>query len=127
MIILDSNVWIAFLSKTDSQHEKAENVFAELDSEKIVLPEYLFVEICSVLSMRVNKKTANAFIDFVSDNNDINIFLSDEAYFAGSTKIFQEMKTGKLSFVDCSLLYLSDFYDVLTFDKLLQKEIERKK
>jgi predicted nucleic acid-binding protein len=126
MIILDSNIWIAYWSKNDTQHMKAEKVFENLN-DRIVLPEYLVVEICSVLSLRVSKKMADKFLDFSLNNNETELLLSDEMLFSGSAEVFEKTKTGKLSFVDCSLVYLSNFYEVLTFDKLLQKEIGKKK
>jgi predicted nucleic acid-binding protein len=126
MVILDSNIWIAFLNKGDGQHEKAERVFEKID-KKLILPEYLVVEICSVLALRVDKKAADKFIDFVLDNNDIEILLSNEDFFTGSWKVFKETKTAKLSFIDCSLLHLSNFYEVITFDKSLQKAMSGKK
>ncbi|MFA5986030.1 MAG: type II toxin-antitoxin system VapC family toxin [Parcubacteria group bacterium] len=124
MRILDSNIWIAYLSKADNQHKKAKEIFENVD-EKIVLPEYLLAEICSVLSLRVNKKTADKFLRFALDNNEIEIILSDNVFFVGTVSVFQEMKTNKLSFVDCSLLYLTKFYHVQTFDKALLREINK--
>lgn len=124
MIILDSNVWIAYLSKIDSQHEKAEKLFAKLD-EEVALPEYLVGEICSVLALRAGKQIADRFLDFISDNSSLEIILSDKELFLGSIGVFQKMKTNKLSFVDCSLIYLADFYKILTFDKLLKKTIKK--
>ena len=124
MIILDSSVWIAYWNKNDNQHEKAEKVFSKIDN-KVVLTEYLVLEICSVLSLRVNKKIADKFLDFALSNSDIELFLSDENHFTGTIKNFNKNKTGKLSFVDCSLLYLSKFYEVITFDRGLKREIEK--
>ncbi len=126
MIILDSNIWIAYFSKKDSQHKKAVELFMGL-TERVILPEYLIIEICSVLALRAGKKAADGFLEFISNNNDLEIILSDKEIFLASMGVFQKIKTKKLSFVDCSLIYLSDFYKIFTFDKSLEKEIKRLK
>ena len=53
--ILDSNVWIAFLHKGDSQHKKAQRIFAR-QKEPIVIPEYVIIEVSSVLLQKASKK-----------------------------------------------------------------------
>ncbi len=122
MIILDSNVWIAFLDKSDSQHKQAEKIFNEL-KQKIIITEYIILEVCSVLSLKVNKKVADSFIEMAFNNRDIEVLLSDEHFFKETTKLFLNCLYTHLSFADISLLYLSNFYNVITFDKELQKAI----
>lgn len=67
MVIFDSDVWIALLNKNDSQHQKAKLVFESI-KENIILPEYVFIEISSVLSLKVGKGVADDFIKIALNN-----------------------------------------------------------
>ncbi|MFH1191887.1 MAG: type II toxin-antitoxin system VapC family toxin [bacterium] len=124
MIILDSNIWIAFFNTNDTQHKKAEKVLENADG-KIIITEYIILEVSSVLLFKVNKNVANKFIEIILNNKDVEILLSDEFFFKGTLDCFQNEKTGKLSFIDASLLYLSEIHRVFTFDKKLKKEIRK--
>ncbi|HEC30569.1 MAG TPA: type II toxin-antitoxin system VapC family toxin [Candidatus Yonathbacteria bacterium] len=126
MMIFDSNVWIAFLNKSDTQHKKAEKIFASVDSV-VVIPEYVILEVCSVLAMRVGKKEADGFMDMIFENKDVKVVLSCPVFFMKTVGIFKDYSKGKLSFVDCALLYFSSEYEVVTFDKCLDKAIKKTK
>ncbi len=121
MQILDSNIWIAFLNKNDSQHKKAENIFSRLNA-KILLPEYIVLEVCSVLNQKVSKKTADLFLKIAFLNKDVKILPSED--FVETVSLFIERKDGKLSFVDVLLLYLSEKNEIISFDKDLKKAIK---
>ncbi len=123
MKVLDSNIWIAFLNKKDSQHQKAVKLFDVLDS-KVIIPEYIILEVCSILVLKVNKETADNFLKMIFLNKDVEVLFSDN--FLKVADFFISKKIKKLSFIDIFLLYLSDDYEVLTFDKDLQKAIKSK-
>ena len=122
MTILDSNVWIAFFHKNDNQHKKAEKIIKELDT-KIIIPEYIITEIASILCFKASKKIAVTFLESILDNNDIEILLSNKQIFNNTVNNFINDKNDKLSFVDTMLLCLSKKYQLITFDKNLQKAI----
>jgi predicted nucleic acid-binding protein len=122
MIILDSNIWIAYLNKSDSQHRKAVSLFGQIKDE-ILITEYIIIEVATVLAMRVDKNIADDFIRFVTDNTDIQVLSSSENFLSKSIEYFFEYKDNDLSFVDISLLALSKNYELYTFDKELKKQI----
>ena len=124
MIILDSNIWVAFFNKSDSQHQKAKKVMRETDGE-ITVTEYVILEVCSVLLVRAGKQAADKFLEITFDNDDIAILLSDGDFFEKVINFFQENSNKKLSFVDVSLLCLSKSHQVVTFDKELLKELKK--
>jgi predicted nucleic acid-binding protein len=126
MIILDSNIWIAYLNMNDSQHAKADMIFIETErsGSKIVLSEYLILEITSVLAMKVSKQSADDFLKLALNNSDIVNIASDNNFFEEVVSLFKKQKNQKLSFVDVSLLYLSKNFKVATFDENLQKAIK---
>ena len=70
MVVLDSNIWIAFFHVSDSQHEKAKKVFAGIAS-KILLPDYIIFEVVSILAIRASKEIADLFLERVTDNKAV--------------------------------------------------------
>lgn len=122
MIILDSSIWIAFFNFEDSQHQNAEEVILKI-SKDLVIPEYVITEVCTVLTQKINKQATNKFLDFIFSNSDIKILYSGVDFFQPVLMLYQKLVDNKLSFIDISLLYLSRQYEVVTFDKKLEKTI----
>ena len=121
MIIFDSNIWIAYLNKSDSTHEQAIDKFAKTNVDDIVMTEYLLLEIVTVLKQIQGYEFSQNFIQHIE-----NIpFLESKNFYAQTLALFQSLKENKLSFVDVSLLYLSQNYEIETFDKELQKMIQQ--
>ena len=124
-IILDSNLWIAYFNENDSMHKSATEIFKK--QKKIIIPEYIILETATILLLKANRKIAKMFIEIIFDNNDIEIIPSNNIFLFKTKNQFLENKTGKLSFVDCGLVELSKNYKIITFDKELQKSIDKKK
>ncbi len=123
MKIFDSNFWIAYFDKNDSQHKKAAVIF---EREPIFfITEYCILETASILSRKSGKANAEVFLDNVFENDAITILYSHQGFFAGTVESFRKNKNKNLSFVDISLLYLSSKYEVITFDKELEKAIKK--
>ena len=124
MTILDSSVWISFLDKNDSQHKKAENIMEEMDCD-IAVPEYVIIEVCTVLLKKTNKKIADGFIEIAFDNQNTRVLFFNEHFFNLFINNFKNIQNKNLSFIDTALLYLSKTYKIITFDKNLQKAIDK--
>jgi predicted nucleic acid-binding protein len=120
MVILDSSVWIAFLNKNDSQHQKAVRVFNKL-SPPVIMPEYIILEVASVLASRVKKELTDQFLELCFNSQEVEVLLSERGLFEQTVDFFKKAK--KLSFVDAQLLVLSNFYPVITFDNNLSRAI----
>lgn len=127
MVIIDSNVWIAFLNKNDSNHKRADEIFNKLvdKREKIIITEYVLLEIVTVLSQKVGKKIANQFIEIAGNTKRIEIISSSADFLDEVLAFYLKQKNKNLSFVDYSLLYLSGQYEVLTFDKKLNSLLSK--
>ena len=123
-VIFDSSVWIAYMKEADTQHAKAINIFEATAERKIIVPEYVALEVSSVLAARVTRVLANNFLEIISDNSDIEILYSDRAFFIKTATLFRTSLTDKLSFADTALLNLSRQYEVITFDTDLDKAIK---
>lgn len=123
MVIFDSNIWIAWLNKTDSQHSRAEEIAATAIFP-VGLPEYVLIEVATVLGQRVGKKTADQFLAYVWDNRDIIVLPSNPEMLHAVIKLFCAGVQRGLSFVDVSLVWWAQQrYTVVTFDMLLQKAL----
>ena len=122
MTIFDSNIWIAYLNKSDSTHKQAVKLFQKTDIKDILITEYLLLEIVTVLKQIQGHKFAQKFIQLIIDNNIP--FLESKHFYPQTILLFQSLEENKLSFVDVSLLHLSEKYKVKTFDKDLQKMIK---
>jgi predicted nucleic acid-binding protein len=121
MIIFDSNIWIAYLNKSDSTHEQALKLFQGTNIKDILITEYLLLEIVTVLKQIQGYKFAHKFIQQVTDENIS--FIESKNFYAKTLLLFQSLEEDKLSFVDVSLLYLSEKHKVKTFDKSLKRMI----
>lgn len=122
-LILDTNVWIAYLEQADSQHEKALSIFDLID-QKIWIPEYVLVEILNFLVIKIDKNRADEVLTMFFHNKDIEIIWNSEEFRAQLLSFFVSNKIEKLSFVDQSLLFMSKRYRVVTFDRELAKLIK---
>lgn len=126
MKIFDSSVWVAFFNDTDTQHRKARNAVS-LSEEGTVLPEYIVAETVSVLLARVSKESSEEFLEAITGNPSVMILLSDAEFFWNTLAVFREKENKKLSFVDASLLFLSSKYEVVSFDRELEKAMKKRR
>lgn len=124
MIILDSNVWVALFNEEDSLAEQARKVLQQ-NAPGILLPEYILIETCSVLKKRKHHQVAIQFLDRVLNNADIKFFYSSASLLKETVSLFSSQNLTNLSFIDVSLLFLSQYYTVITFDKKLESAIKK--
>lgn len=122
-VILDTNVWFAYLHDADSQHAKAENLF-DVIKNKVFIPEYVLIEILNLVTVKIGKANADSFISDLLSFDKVSILWSSSDFRDELFNFFLSNKLEKLSFVDQSLLLLSKKYRVLTFDKRLAKLIK---
>jgi len=123
MTILDSNVWIGFLYKDDALHKKAEKIF-QLCEKPIVIPEYIAIETSSVLSQKAGKRIADGFLELIMQSKDVEALFAEDQFFIEVIEFFKHGKEKRLSFIDVALLYLSRSYQIITFDKNLEKALK---
>lgn len=124
MIIFDSNIWIGFYNTDDTLNHRAENLF-KATREPVSIPEYIFIETCSVLKQRAGKKVADTFLDHIETSENVLFLSIGEQLFFEIRNFFRQEKHAGLSFTDVSLLYLSRFYTIHTFDKKLVSAIKK--
>ncbi len=126
MIILDSCVWIAFLNKEDSLHEKAENLVVNLDFNKVLLPNLILYEILTVLKLKSNQELQllKAFLRLLK-GVEIEVSNIPDQIIEFAIKTLVEV-SHKTSFVDVCLYEWSkkNNTQIITFDDNLNKWIK---
>ncbi len=121
MIVLDSCVWIALINEQDNQHQKAKEVFQKINLHELKIYDYIYVEILTVLQLRINKEACQKFILMIAEMS-LEINMMEKEMFLKTNEIFL-MQEKKLSFVDCFLVGLENC-QVITFDQDLQKYLQ---
>jgi len=126
MTILDSSVWIALFNESDSQYRKANELFDKIQPP-LIIPEYVFIEVCTILTQKVGKSTADLFISIALENQNAQVLVIDEEFFYHLIEFYQSLDGKHLSFIDSVLLRLSRTYNVITFDEKLKRAIIEQK
>lgn len=117
--IVDSNVYIAAYSEKDSQHQKGLAALLAITADKIILPYCVVTEVCSVLTYKESKKRALECLEDLEKADHV-IWINND--YCKEVNAFKTLNA-KVSFEDCSLLYLCNSWnaELITFDKQLLK------
>jgi predicted nucleic acid-binding protein len=123
--ILDSNVLLALYIENDQLKAAAEVLFEEIEGSEMIIPYCVIEEVCTILTYRVSKKTAVAFLEDIQNADGVlilNDMITEEINF------FKNLDA-KISFTDSSLLYLSKLWkaELMTFDHQLLKLYKKSK
>ncbi len=121
-VILDSNVWIGQLIATDTLHDRATKLADTLGDSTVVVPEYVLLEVITILKVHKRYTEAKAFGERVLGNSVTYLPALGLARVIATTCFKKEYRN--LSFVDTALLVLSKEYEIITFDTALQKAID---
>lgn len=124
MTVFDSNVWIAIFHDEDTLRIRARAI-AKKTGTDILLPEYVLIEVCSVLKRLKRKEAADRFLDEIQDNKDIIFLPASPEFLAETIRLFRTGPQDDLSFIDVALLVLSKMHAVVTFDKKLAAAIKK--
>ncbi len=123
MLIFDTSIWISYFIVEDSNHEKAVKLFAS--QAHVGLSEYILLEIASVLTLKLDSVTAKNIVEGILDDRKL-FFLDSNNIFERTLALYLKLDyRHKLSFVDISLIALSRDHKILSFDKELNKHLDR--
>lgn len=126
-MILDSNIWIAYLYVDDVLHKQAARLVEEMTERPLVIFEYSIMETVTVLAQRAGKETANRFLELIRDNRDIETLPSSPELLEAIVNCYKTHTQRNLSFADYALLHLSHTTPIVTFDTKLRNAIKRDK
>lgn len=127
-LLIDANVWIAYVDKSESHFREARKIIRDAikKAKWIFLTDFIIQEVLTVLLYKEKQHLAETFLEFINDEPQVSIIgidtllLQESAYFAQQKKY-----KPKISFTDWSLLYVADncVVDLVTFDKQLQNTL----
>jgi len=109
VIILDSSFLIAYHNTRDVHHPAASEVMPRLIAGEwgpALLPEYVFLEITTVLAARRNLETAVSVGDGLLRAREVE-FVPCSGYFLEALDIFRDQAVSSLSFADAAMVAIA--------------------
>jgi predicted nucleic acid-binding protein len=109
VIILDSSFLVAFHNRRDIHHGRAAAAMERLlngDWGAALLPEYVFLEVATVIAAKVGPGESVGVGKVLLDAADLE-FVSCSDYFNESFDVFRDQQDTTLSFVDASIVAIA--------------------
>ena len=121
-IFVDANFFVALFNPQDTLYKEAIAKSQTIQKEKplLVISNYIFLEIVTVLSQRVNRKAAITLGKHLLEDKQVQIVHIDKHLNNSAWEIFKEIEKKNVGFVDCSSLAVIEFEEIgkfLTFDQ----------
>lgn len=123
MILLDTSFLVALFHSQDSQHRRAKEIQARLKNQKLLLTEYVLLELSTILALRGSVHEAHQAVQSLLEAEETSFFPCSVLFPATMSKMFSQKKYA-LSFVDTSLIVLLETGEaekIVTFDVAVQK------
>lgn len=124
MIVLDASAVVAYWNARDAHHKAARSLMEDLDAGRWgrgILPEYVFLEILTVLGRRTNPKKAADIGRLLLKQREIE-FVRCARYLPEALGIFRGQDSMKIGLVDATVVAIArglDDPNVATFDRAL--------
>lgn len=106
MILLDTSFVVGYHNRNDAHHEAAREVFprvVEGEWGSILLLEYVFLEIATVLSARRDLATAVSVGEILLGAREIEL-VPCSPHFLSAYQVFREQEATRLSFTDSAIV-----------------------
>ena len=122
MILLDTSFVVAFYNQSDAHHAEASPAFHRLlegEWGDILLLEYVFLEIMTVLAVRRDLPTAVSVGEILLGAREIE-FVPCSQYFLETYQVFREQQITRLSFADAAIVAVArdrSAKAIATFDR----------
>jgi uncharacterized protein len=126
MIVLDSSFVVAFHNRRDAHHAAASKAFHRIVKGEwggILLPEYVFLEILTVLAARRDLATAVSVGEILLGAREVEL-VPCSPYFLGAYQVFREQDHPRLSLADAAIVAIArdrGATAVATFDRDFQE------
>lgn len=104
MILVDSNLIIAYFRPNEGTHKAACRFIDALES--FAIHDYVLLEVSTVLQLREGHDTAKQAIDFLQNTNGLKFLRLSQEELEMTLDLFLKQKE-RISFIDASLLILS--------------------
>ena len=122
MIVLDTSFVVAYHNQRDAHHAAAVKAFHRLEKGEwgeILLPEYIFLEIMTVLAARRDLTIAVAVGEILLGAREIEL-VACSSCFLDAYQVFREQGRARLSFADAATMAIARTRGaeyVATFDR----------
>ena len=121
-VFVDSSFLIALFNPPDTFHPKAVAISRKTIKERpqLYISNFVFLETVTVLSQRVNRKTAVVLGQHLLKDQQAKIIHVNQKLNTLAWEIFKEIKKKNVSFIDCSTLAIMKVEGIkklLTFDQ----------
>jgi len=121
-VFVDTGAWFAAADKTDQYHAKASAHLKKLIKNKnpLITSNLVIHETLMLLSRKVSKNAAIKFLDYIFNDDMIEIWQADETIDQKAFSIFKKYKEHDFSIADCVSFVLmteNDIKNAFTFDK----------
>lgn len=123
-IFFDSNYYIGLVNELDSNYKKSVALSNRLKEEsyKPVISNFIFLEVVTVVSQRVGRKSS--IITGESLKNKAEIINISDSLEEKTWELFKQIKDKDVSFIDCSTIIVmrdKKINKLVTFDQHFQK------
>jgi len=85
----------------------------------------VLIEVATVLAQKAGKEIANKFLAMSMKSKDIEVLFAQDQFFLEVAIFFRKYPGKNLSFIDVALLYISQWYQVATFDNHLAGALKK--
>ncbi len=122
-IFVDSDAFVAFVKKDDSNHEKVKQIFNALQDKSVTFytSNYVFAESVTIISQRIGKDTAMQFIESLKAKDTLfSIVWVTKEIEEKAIEIFKKQSSKNVSLVDCSnmaIIETNNFNGIFSFDR----------
>lgn len=125
-VLIDADAFVALIKKNDSNHQRAEKIsdFLTKKDSSLYTTNFVFSEIITVLSQRIDHQTAINFINDFKNSKEVNLIRVDEEIEEAAIKIFKNQTSKNVSFGDCLNMAVLKRYKwdtIFSFDKVYKK------
>ncbi len=124
MIVLDTSFLVAYRHNGDHHHEAAAPIMEAIvrgDHGRVLLPEYVLLELATVLAARAGMPAARSAIRELTNAREVE-FVRCARYLPRAYGTFHAQEEGRLSLVDCVLVEIArdeESVAIATFDKAI--------
>ncbi len=127
-MIIDTSVFIAAYDERDPKRLDALEIIKRAEQSKIFISDYIINETATVALRKIGLEKAGKIINTLINNEKIIVGYTTEKDFNEILDIFKN-QSDKLSFVDCSIVWMSRTLglEVASFDKNLLDELKAAK
>jgi len=121
-IFVDTGAWYALTDESDQYHKKAVVTIKKLTAQECILitTNLVIHETFMLLSRRISRKTALAFLDEIYNAENVQIFHSDRAIEKDAYKTIREYSDQDFSIADSvsfTIMRREGLKRAFTFDK----------